>query len=159
MALNDDLTRFGRKRAGVALLGLLLVSCGLQGAEPGVDSKIRGQWVGEGWFLDVKLDREYGRFPLVITIHPDNTVDGNVGAARVMEGVVRERTSDFVVQGRLTGPVFEQGSLPAEDKDCLIILIELDENGSFKDGNIHLKTNFRFDLTMRVGGLTLARSP
>jgi hypothetical protein len=63
-----------------------------------------------------------------------------------------------VVHGRLTGSVFEQGSLPAEGKDCLVILIELGENGSFKDGNIHLKTNFTFDFTMRVGGLVLARS-
>lgn len=154
------MSRCIQRRVGVVSIVVagMLASCSHQRVLPEVDPMIRGNWTGEGWFLDVKLDREYGRFPAIITIHPDNTVSGSVGAASIKEGAVKQRTSDFLVQGRLTGPVFERGTLPAEGKDRVVILIQLDKNGSFKDGNIHLKTNFTFDFTMRVGGLTLTRS-
>ncbi len=146
------------RMACLVLVIPLLTSCSHSSALLRVDPVIRGNWNGEGWFLDVKLDREYGRFPVAITVHPDNTVHGNLGAASIKEGTIEQTTSHFEVRGRLIGPVFEKGSLPAEGKDCVIMLIQL-ENGSFKDGNIHLKTNFTFDFTMRVGGLTLTKSP
>lgn len=140
------------------ILGVSLLACNHLKKLETVDSEIYGSWAGHSQFLDVALHQEYGTFPVVVEVRSDNTVTGTVGVASITDAKVVQRSNDYLIRGRLKGSVFKQGSLPREHKDCVIMLIEL-ENGNFKDGNLHLKTNFTFDFSMRVCGLTLDRIP
>ena len=123
-----------------------------------VDPIIHGAWVGEGRFYDRDLKQEYGKFSVSLEIHPDNSVSGTVGDATLAEGVIKSRPNDFLIEAKLTGPVFKAGSLADEKKDCVIFILEPPE-GEFTKGDFHLKTNLTFDFTMRAGAVTLSRSP
>lgn len=123
-----------------------------------VDPRVLGAWGGEGRFLDRDLHEEYGTFPIALEIRADRSVAGTVGQAGVVDGVIVGRPEDFVVDARLGGPVFTEGTLPGLEKDCVVFLLQpqgADEMG----GNVHLKTNQTFDLGMRVCGLELKRAP
>ena len=136
----------------------LIFSCSHLREGDVLDPNIRGVRTGEGRFLDRDLNEEYGRFPIAIEIHADDSVTGTVGAAALFEGVIKSRPEDFLVSASLEGPVHEEGSLPEEKKDCVILIMQpLD--ATTLEGNVHLKTNFTFDFSMRVCGLELSRSP
>ena len=42
-----------------------------------------GKWTGEGNFLDVDLNKEYGKVILEIEIKEDNTIIGKIGEAQL----------------------------------------------------------------------------
>jgi hypothetical protein len=113
--------------------------------------------MGEGRFYDRHLNQEYGKFSVALEIHPDNSVSGTVGGATLVEGVIRSRPNDFLIEAKLTGLVFQAGSLPDEKKDWLVFILEPPESAIAK-GDFHLKTNLTFDFNMRAGELTLSRS-
>jgi hypothetical protein len=140
-----------------ALLTTLgLSSCShLRESDP-IDPGIRGLWSGEGRFLDRDLNEEYGRFPIALEIGADNSVVGTVGVASLTDAVLRSRPDDPVIDGRLDGPVFREGTFPGLDKDCTVFLLQPKGDGAM-GGNVHLKTNHTFDFGMRVCGLELTR--
>lgn len=85
-----------------------------------------------------------------------NTVRGTVGSATVTDGVIKSRPQDFLIEAALTGDVFETGSLPDEDKDTLVVILQ-SPDGAGTDGDFHLKTNLTFDFGMRAGEVSLTR--
>ena len=124
-----------------------------------IDPIIHGTWAGEGRFYDRDLNAEYGTFAVAFEVHPDGTVRGTVGRARLTDGVIKSRPEDFLVEATLTGAVFEDGSLPDEHKDRVVFILEPPEGAAADTrGDFHLKTNLTFDVSMRAGALTLTRS-
>jgi len=138
------------------LLPLLLAGCSHLRESDRIGPEIRGDWVGEGHFYDRDLAAEYGNFPVRLEVHDDDSVTGTLGAARLERGVVRSRPEDYIVRAELAGPVFPGGSLPAEEKDCAIFLLQ-PRGDAIAGADVHLKTDFGFDFSMRVGGPDLAR--
>lgn len=151
----------GAMRATCLHLSVLLIAPLLISCAGTVDPAIYGAWEGHAWFLDVAL-KEYGAFQVKVEVNEDDRVTGTVGAASIEDGKIRKwrfpPESGMEVTGRLSGPVFEGGPLPDQKKDCVIMMIEL-EDGAYKDANLHLKTNYYWDFTMRVCGLKLAPVP
>lgn len=145
----------GRVICGL-LVAVLLGSCSHLRESDVVGPEIRGTWSGEGRFLDRELAKEYGTFPVGIDVHADNSVSGTVGKATLSAGVVKRRPEDFLIEGRLEGAVFESGSLPAEKKDSVVLILAPPENAA-TTGDIHLKSGRSFDVRMRVCGVKLAR--
>jgi len=145
-----------KKIVALILTVSLLPACAHLRESDRVDPRIQGSWAGQACFLDRHLHREYGGFPVALEIHPDNSVTGSVGAATLSGGVVTSRRDDYLIRARLEGPVFSAGSLPGEEKDCVVFILEPPQSADTK-GNIHLKTNYAFDFHMRVGGLALSR--
>jgi hypothetical protein len=140
------------------LAAALLGSCSSKFRESDeVGPEIRGTWSGEGRFLDRDLNEEYGRFPVRIEIHEDNSVTGTLGSATLTEAVVKSRPEDFLIDGELEGAVFAEGSLPGEKKDCVVFLLTPPAEAATA-GNIHLKTNHTFDVKMRVCGVELSQT-
>jgi hypothetical protein len=121
-----------------------------------IDPIVHGSWTGEGRFYDRDLNQEYGKFPVAFEIDPDGSVRGHVGEATLTDGVVKSRPEDFLVEARLNGSVFGDGSLPDEHKDRVVFILE-PPDGAAMNGDFHLKTNFAFDISMRAGALTLER--
>jgi hypothetical protein len=146
------------KNGMIALLlaASLLAGCAHLRESDVVDPVIHGEWTGQGRFYDRDLNAEYGKFPLAIEVHPDNTVTGTVGGAKLADGVIKSRRDDFLIEAKLTGEVLESGSLPDENKDSLVLIVS-PPDGDKADGDFHLKTNLTFDFSMRAGEMTLTR--
>lgn len=147
------------KKTMILLLMLVpfFTSCAHLAESDDVDPVIHGSWVGEGRFYDRDLKAEYGTVPVTLEIASDNTVSGMVGHAAVTAGVIKSRPQDFLIEAALEGDVFESGTLPGEDKDSLVVILQAPE-GAATDGDFHLKTNLAFDFGMRAGAVKLARA-
>ena len=135
----------------------LMLSCAHLRESDEVDPSIHGTWAGEGRFYDRDLKAEYGTVALTLEIHPDNSVRGSMGGATLVEGVIKSRPGDFLIEGALTGQVFDAGSFPEEEKDNLVIILKPPESET-TTGDFHLKTNLAFDFSMRAGAVTLSRT-
>ena len=146
-------------KKGMILLfaAALLSGCAHLRESDTVDTIIHGKWEGEAKFYDRDLNEEYGKYAMTIQIHPDNSVSGKVGSASIEDGVIKSRPNDFLIEGKLIGNVLETGSLPEENKDSLVLIIQPPDNGS-AEGDFHLKTNLFFDFAMRAGEMKLSRT-
>jgi hypothetical protein len=146
------------KRMIVLLLALpVFLACAHLQESDDVDPVVHGSWVGEARFYDRHLKEEYGKFPVAIEIHSDNSVSGTVGGAILGEGVIKSRRDDFLIQADLIGQIFDAGSLPGEKKDTVVFIL-MPPGDASTDGDFHLKTNLTFDFKMRAGELKLSRS-
>ena len=119
-----------------------------------------GKWTGEGGFLNVDLDKEVGKVIFEIEIKKDNTVSGKIGDARLTETSIGKANYGFEIKGVLDSRIKEKVDLK---KDHVIILLVTPNKNSndvmVSDANFHLKSNYIFDFTMRVGGVLLIKVP
>ena len=123
-----------------------------------------GKWTGEGGFLNVDFNKEVGKVMLEIEINKDNTVSGKIGNARLMETSIKKVNYGFEIKGildsRLDSRINKNKDLK---KNHLIILLVTPIKNSndvmVSDANFHLKSNYIFDFTMRVGGVLLTKVP
>jgi hypothetical protein len=153
MAIEEPLER----RAKCYWIGLVLLVVPLFVSCANVNPKTYGRWEGTARFFDRGLHKEYGKFSVAFEVHADNTVTGTVGAASIKDGKVRGWLwGHDEVTGRLEGSVFEEGSLPGQHKDCAVFGIPSAKESS-KGSELHLKTNYYWDSTMRECGLSLEK--
>jgi hypothetical protein len=118
-----------------------------------------GRWSGEAPFLDRDLAAEYTAFPVELEVRPDGTLSGSLGGARLAEvELYAWEEHGLEVHARIDGSIFPEGSLSSRDKDCVVLLLPTEHDGTLS-GNLHLKSNFAFDLSMHVCGLELTRAP
>lgn len=161
-------TKVSPGRSGVAVAFVLfawaLMVGGAGAAEKeGVISthpELIGKWAGEGQFLDVALDKELGKVALEVEIGKDGTLTGKIGDAKLAKTSIAKARYGFEIHAILDARVKKDKS---EKRDHLIILLVTpvkDKDGALvSDANFHLKSNFTFDLTMRVGGVMLKKQP
>jgi len=117
-----------------------------------------GKWTGEGRFLDRDFDKEIGVVKIEIEIGGDNTIQGKIGEAKLINTSIAEEKFGFSISGILDSKL-KNGS--DSKKDHLIVLLVLPEenreDATTSDANFHLKSNYTFDFTMRVGGVILTK--
>lgn len=151
-------------KTSILLLTILVLSCTGQAAEKesvvAANPVLIGKWTGEGKFLDVALDKDLGKVPLEVEINKDNTVAGRIGDAKLTQTSIEKARYGFEIHGILDSRIKKN---KAEKKDHLIILLVTPVKGKVgvrvSDANFHLKSNYGFDLTMRVGGVMLKKQP
>ena len=138
----------------------VLVGCCLVSTRPAASpAPFVGRWSGEAPFLDRDLAAEYERFPVELEVRSDGTLSGTLGAARVADvELYAWEERGLEVHARIEGSIFAEGSLSSRDKDCVVLLLPPEQEGALS-GNLHLKSNFTFDLSMLVCGLELTRGP
>lgn len=143
-------------KAFTLFLTVLVLACtGLAAGEGNIiaaNPSLIGKWTGEGKFLDVAMDKEFGAVPLTVEINRDGTIAGRIGDATLTQTSLHKARYGFEIHGILDSRVRKD---KAEKKDHLIILLvspSKDKDGVLvSDANFHLKSNYTFDLTMRVG--------
>ena len=153
-----------KMKTSILLLTILVLSCTGQAAEKqsvvAANPVLIGTWKGEGRFLDVALDKGLGKVPLEVEIKKDNTVAGRIGDAMLTRTSIKKARYGFEIHGILDSKIQKN---KAEKKDHLIILLVTpakDKEGVLvSDANFHLKSNYRFDLSMRVGAVTMKKQP
>jgi len=151
------------KYVTIIIAAFIAVSCGQHQA----DSKniiqsnpyLIGNWKGEGRFLDDDLFKEIGNILIEVEITSDFKILARIGEATLINTSICEANCGFEIQGKLDGKV--SNSTELEEKDCVVILLVLPEenreNATTSNANFHLKSNFTFDFTMRVGGMVLKK--
>ncbi|WP_242202576.1 hypothetical protein [Aestuariivivens insulae] len=144
------------------LVMLLSVSC----IEPKTDNKsvissnpyLIGNWSGEGRFLNIDFNKEMGGIPINIEIKDNYEIYGTIGDAELINVSMAKAKYGFEIKGKLSTRIKEQTKM---DKDHFILLLVLPEEDREKatvsDANFHLKSNYIFDLAMRVGGVSLMK--
>ncbi len=141
---------------------ILTISCSNQNADSenlvASNSYLIGKWSGEGKFLDGDLNKEIGVVMIEIEIKEDNTILGKIGEAQLINTSIEEVKYGFEIKGKLDSRLKSDSDL---DKDHLIILLVFPEENrndvTTSDANFHLKSNFTFDFSMRVGGVILTK--
>ena len=150
------------KNSVIIFILILLISCSLQ--HENNENLVRsnfyliGKWTGEGKFLDVNFDKEFGKVMIEIEIREDNTIIGKIGEAQINSKRIVEAKYGFEIRGILNSKLKNDKDF---NKNRLVILLVLpDENRedvTRSDVNFHLKSNFIFDINMRVGGVILTK--
>lgn len=141
---------------------ILVISCTGQHTEQenlvASNPYLIGKWTGEGRFLDVDLDKEIGIVMIEIEINEDNTILGKIGEAQLISTSIAVAKYGFEIKGKLDSKLKNDSDL---DKDHLIILLVLSEENRYdvtsSAANFHLKSNYTFDINMRVGGVVLSK--
>ena len=140
----------------------LVISCVDQntGKENLVESNLYliGKWTGEGRFLNTTLNKNFGKVMFEIEINKDNTISGKVGEAILTKTSITKADYGFAIRGILDSKLKNDSDL---DKDHLIILLVLPEKNREdvirSDASFHVKSNYTFDFSMRVGGVILTK--
>lgn len=133
---------------------MALLIAGAAQAQPVDPTQLVGRWAGAGRLFDVKVQAEHGPMPLRLQIAPDLTLTGTVGgvAIRPSQGKPVNERIDF--HAHLDGPVRPEGALK---KDHLVLLVT-QADGQAMQADFHLKTNFSWDFSMRVGHLVATKA-
>ncbi len=117
-----------------------------------------GTWKGEGKFLDVALDTALGTVPIRLEIKEDKSILASIGEASIEDIQISKAKYGFEIKGVLNTAV-KKGK--EENKKHLILLFlvptDADSSLNYVSANFHLKSNFSFDVTMRVGGVKLQK--
>jgi hypothetical protein len=117
-----------------------------------------GTWKGDGKFLDVELDTALGTIPIRLEIKEDKSILASIGEASLEDIQISKAKYGFEIKGILNTAV-KKGK--EENKKHLILLFlvptDADSSLNYVAANFHLKSNFSFDVTMRVGGVKLQK--
>lgn len=117
-----------------------------------------GKWTGNGRFFDRDLNEEVGLVRIEFEIKEDYSIRGKFGEAHLVRTGISNAKYGFAIKGELDSKLNEGFSL---DKDHLVILFVVpdksDKDVSTSDANFHLKSNYVFDFSMRVGGVQLTK--
>jgi hypothetical protein len=147
----------------VALLALLITSCNWISSENenivAENPYLVGNWEGKGRLMDVDVTDKVGDIDIKIVIESDQNISLTV-AGIIAENVKIEKANyGFDIFGELNEAISKTTPL---GKSHIIILLVLPKEDRDKTdlslGNFHLKTNYFFDFSMRVGGVALQKT-
>lgn len=129
---------------------LFTLSALMTAADPG---RLPGRWSGVGRFYNVKFQATFGPLPFDLHIAQDLTLTGTVGGARILpcRPTTNHGRQDF--RAELEGAIRPE---KAFRKRRLVLMVTKAE-GDTLVADFHLKTNFVWDWTMRVGHLEATR--
>ena len=117
---------------------------------------LMGQWSGSGAFLDTNIRDKVGDVSIIVDIFQDGQVSVNFDDYDMKDIRLVETKYGFEIRGGIE-PFSKSGVEFKKDK--LIILLVFPktdrETVTRSDANFHLKSNYFFDFTMRVGGVIL----
>lgn len=123
------------------------------------NSYLIGEWSGEGKFLDTNIRDHFGALELSVLITQDGRVSATFDGLKLHNTTLRPANYGFEIRGTLDS--FKKDGLDLKKDKLIILLVFPDENRSSiteSDANFHLKSNFFFDFSMRVGGVILKKN-
>ena len=146
----------------VALLALLITSCNWISSENenivAENPYLVGTWEGRGRLMDVDVTDKVGDIDIKIVIESDQNISLSVAGVIAENVKIEKATYGFDIFGELNEEISKTTPL---DKSHIIILLVLPKEDRDKTdlslGNFHLKTNYFFDFSMRVGGVALQK--
>jgi hypothetical protein len=142
-----------------AFLSVLVGCCLMSPRTTASPAPFVGRWSGEAPFLDRDLSAEYRAISVELDVRVDGTLAGSLGAARLVDvELYGWEEQGLEVRARIDGAIFPEGSLPSREKRSVVLLLPSERDGTLS-GNLHLKSDFTFDLSMLVCGLELTRAP
>lgn len=151
------------KYLSMLVLVILALSCSQRSGNGDLVSTnpfLMGKWTGDGRFFDTDLNTEVGLVRIEIEIKGDSAIHGKIGEAQMINTSIAKAKYGFAIKGELDSKLKKGMDL---DKKYLVILLVLPEEGradvNTSDANFHLKSNYAFDLSMRVGGVMLTKEP
>ncbi|MGB0807258.1 MAG: hypothetical protein ACPGRC_11240 [Salibacteraceae bacterium] len=116
-----------------------------------------GKWAGTGNFLNQEFDKEIGPLHIVISIS-NKKINAIFNNQELKNVTIQPTNYGFEIQGKLTN---ELNSKLKTGKDKLVVLLVIpevnQESTNEVDANFHLKNNFNFDYSMKVGGVNLKK--
>lgn len=118
-----------------------------------------GTWTGEGEFLDTDIKDKAGKISFEINISNDQSITGKAGDAIINDLSISKTDYGFEIKGILDSEMNDD--IPLERKHLIILLItpkNTDSTLKACDANFHVKSNFNFDVKMRVGGMTMRKT-
>lgn len=141
-----------------SLLVLVGVGCCLVRPLPAPPvSVFAGRWTGEARFLERALAAEHGALAVELECGADGTFAGSLGGVALADWeALAFESGGLELRASLAGDVVTGGSLAAQDQRRVVLLLFPERDGR-RAGNLHLKSNFVFDPSMRVGALKLLR--
>jgi hypothetical protein len=150
------------KNLAMMFILILAISCIDQNTDKGnliaSNPFLIGKWTGEGIFFDMDINKEVGPIKIEIEIKEDNSILGKIGEAQLINTNIAEAKYGFDIKGELDSELKKGTDL---NKDHLIILFVIPEENrqdvTKSDSNFHLKSNYTFDFSMRVGGVILTK--
>lgn len=115
-----------------------------------------GSWEGTGGFLDHDFSRQMGDVPIAVTISENGKIKAKIGDAELENIHIVPAKYGFEIRGELDGAINENDAL---QKTKLVILLVEPTQGDvlYSDANFHLKSNYLFDVNMKVGGVKLTK--
>jgi len=146
----------------VALLALLITSCNWISSENenivAENPYLVGTWEGQGRLMDVAVTDKVGDIDIKIVIESDQKISLTVGDVIAENVKIENANYGFDIFGELNEEISKTNPL---DKSHIIILLVLPKEDRDKTdlslGNFHLKTNYFWDFSMRVGGVALQK--
>lgn len=146
----------------IVLLALLLTSCNWRGSEDEniVDENpyLIGTWEGQGRLMDTDVTDKIGDIQISIMIESDQNITLSVGNVIAENVKIENANYGFGIFGELNTEISK--AYPLEKSHVIILLVLPKENRDKTDlslANFHLKTNYFFDFSMRVGGVALEK--
>lgn len=141
---------------------VFFISCGHDKSSPKeiLDSHpyLIGEWSGVGGFMHVDFAKSMGEVPVEIILAADNTISAKIGEAHLTEIEIAKAKFGIELRGVLDTKIKDAVDF---DKDHVIFLLVLPDENLQKleliDANFHVKTNYAFDFSMRVGGVMLRK--
>ena len=136
------------------------ISCGHDKSSPKeiLDSHpfLIGEWSGVGGFMHMDFAKSMGEVPVEIILAADYKISAKIGEAHLTEIEIARSNYGIELRGVLDAKIKDAVDF---DKDHVIVLLVLPDENLQKleliDANFHVKTNYAFDFSMRVGGVML----
>ncbi|MFT4754154.1 MAG: hypothetical protein ACI9GM_000317 [Salibacteraceae bacterium] len=117
-----------------------------------------GHWSGTGKFLDPDYNQLMGPQPIHIWITP-NDISIEINGILTTQTHLYPTKYGFEIRGFLST---ELNYAPTGEKNKIVLFLVLPQNNRSTaqdiDVNFHLKSNFNFDYTMKVGGVKLRKT-
>lgn len=108
--------------------------------------------------MHVDFAKSMGEVPVEIILAADNTISAKIGEAHLTEIEIAKAKFGIELRGVLDTKIKDAVDF---DKDHVIFLLVLPDENLQKleliDANFHVKTNYAFDFSMRVGGVMLRK--
>jgi hypothetical protein len=118
-----------------------------------------GIWEGQGRLMDVNVTDKVGDIHIKIVIEDDQNITLSLGDIEAKNVKIKKANFGFEILGELPEEISK--TYPLKKSHAIILLVLPEENRDQTDfslGNFHLKTNYTFDFSMRVGGVKLQKT-
>ena len=121
---------------------------------------LMGKWKGIGSFLNIDFNKDFGTVNFDIEINSDYSITGKLGDAVLTKTRIEKTNYGFNIKGKLDSKLKENKDF---NKKHVIILLVIPKEHNMDvqriDANFHIKSNYFFDISMRVGGVLLIKEP
>ena len=148
----------------VLIILILVLSCTNQDTDTrnliSSNTFLIGKWKGIGSFLNIDFNKDFGTVNFDIDINSDYSITGKLGDAVLTKTTIEKTNYGFNIKGKLDSKLKENKDF---NKKHVIILLVIPKEHNMDvqriDANFHIKSNYFFDISMRVGGVILIKEP